>query len=36
MAAAADRIDRELMAAWVESFVVALRRDLISGADFAR
>jgi hypothetical protein len=36
IAEAADRLERELMARWVETFVTALRRDLISSTDFAR
>jgi hypothetical protein len=36
IARAADRLERELMAAWVESFAGALERDLIDVADFAR
>jgi hypothetical protein len=33
---AADRLERELMTAWVETFGAALARDLIDAADFGR
>ena len=32
--AAADRLERELMAAWAETFTAALSRDLIDAGDF--
>ena len=35
IAKAADRLDRELMAGWVEAFAAGLRHDLIDVADFA-
>jgi hypothetical protein len=31
---AAERLERELMAGWVEAFGAALQRDLIDAADF--
>jgi hypothetical protein len=34
LAEAADRLERERMASWVESFTVALDRDLIDATDF--
>jgi hypothetical protein len=33
--AAADRLERELMAGWVETFATALRRGLFDAGDFA-
>lgn len=33
---AAERLERERMAGWVEAFGAALQRDLIDAADFAR
>jgi hypothetical protein len=34
IARAAERLARERMAAWIESFRIALERDLIDAADF--
>ena len=36
IAAAADRLEQELMAGWVDSFAGALEHDLIDAADFSR
>jgi ribosomal protein S27AE len=35
LAKAADKLDRELMAEWVETFSAGLRHDLIDVTDFA-